>query len=38
MTRMIEVTRSYTHIANILSQHADLRRTSIEKLSEVPTN
>ena len=37
MTRMIEVTRSYTQIANILSQHADLRRTSIEKLAEVPT-
>jgi flagellar basal-body rod protein FlgF len=38
MTRMIEVTRSYTHIANILSQQADLRRTAIEKLSEVPTS
>lgn len=38
MTRMIEVTRSYTHIANILSQQSDLRRTAIEKLSEVPTS
>ncbi|HET8545569.1 MAG TPA: flagellar basal-body rod protein FlgF [Pseudolabrys sp.] len=38
MTRMIEVTRSYTHVANILSQQADLRRTAIEKLSEVPTS
>ena len=38
MTRMIEVTRSYTHIANILSQQGDLRRTAIEKLSEVPTS
>jgi flagellar basal-body rod protein FlgF len=38
MTRMIEVTRSYTHIANILSQHTDLRRSAIEKLSEVPTS
>ena len=36
MTRMIEVTRSYTQIANILSQQADLRRTAIEKLAEVP--
>jgi len=35
---MIEVTRSYTHIANILSQQGDLRRTAIEKLSEVPTS
>jgi|SRR5690242_19779000 flagellar basal-body rod protein FlgF len=38
MTRMIEVTRSYTHIANILSQQSDLRRTAIEKLSDVPTS
>ena len=36
MTRMIEVTRSYTQIANMLSQQADLRRTAIEKLAEVP--
>ena len=38
MTRMIEVTRSYTHVASILQQQADLRRTAIEKLSEVPTS
>lgn len=38
MTRMIEVTRSYTHVANILTQQADLRRTAIEKLAEVPTS
>ena len=36
MTRMIEVTRSYTQIAAMLSQQADLRRTAIEKLAEVP--
>jgi flagellar basal-body rod protein FlgF len=36
MTRMIEVTRSYTQMANILSQQADLQRTAIDKLAEVP--
>jgi flagellar basal-body rod protein FlgF len=38
MTRMIEVTRSYTHVANILTQQAELRRTAIDKLAEVPTS
>jgi flagellar basal-body rod protein FlgF len=36
MTRMIEVTRSYTQVATMLSQQADLQRTAIEKLAEVP--
>lgn len=36
MTRMIEVTRSYTQVATMLSQQSDLRRSAIEKLSEVP--
>jgi flagellar basal-body rod protein FlgF len=36
MTRMIEVTRSYTQIANIISQQADLQRSAIEKLADVP--
>jgi flagellar basal body rod protein FlgG len=36
MTRMIEVTRSYTQIAALLSQQADLQRTAIEKLADVP--
>jgi len=36
MTRMIEVTRSYTQVANMLSQQSDLQRTAIEKLAEVP--
>ncbi|HET9715330.1 MAG TPA: flagellar basal-body rod protein FlgF [Pseudolabrys sp.] len=36
MTRMIEVTRSYTQIATLLSQQADLQRSAIEKLAEVP--
>lgn len=37
MTRMIEVSRSYTQVANIISQAADLQRTAIEKLAEVPS-
>jgi flagellar basal-body rod protein FlgF/flagellar basal-body rod protein FlgG len=36
MTRMIEVTRSYTQIAGILQQQSDMRRSAIEKLAEVP--
>jgi flagellar basal-body rod protein FlgF len=36
MTRMIEITRSYTQVASILQQQSDLRRTAIEKLAEVP--
>lgn len=36
MTRMIEVTRSYTQVATMLSQQADLQRSAIEKLAEVP--
>ena len=36
MTRMIEVTRSYTQIASLLQQHGDMRRSSIERLAEVP--
>jgi flagellar basal-body rod protein FlgF len=36
MTRMVEVTRTYTQIASMLQQQSDLRRTAIEKLAEVP--
>ena len=36
MTRMIEVTRSYTQVATMLSQQADLQRSSMTKLAEVP--
>jgi flagellar basal-body rod protein FlgF/flagellar basal-body rod protein FlgG len=36
MTRMIEVTRSYTQIAGILQNQSDMRRSAIEKLAEVP--
>jgi flagellar basal-body rod protein FlgF len=36
MTRMIEVTRTYTQVSNLLQQQGDLRRTAIERLAEVP--
>ena len=36
MTRMIEVTRSYTQVANMLAQQGDMQRSAIEKLAEVP--
>ncbi len=36
MTRMVEVTRTYTQIASLLQQQGDMRRTAIEKLAEVP--
>jgi flagellar basal body rod protein FlgG len=36
MTRMIEVTRSYTQVANMLAQQSDLQKSAIEKLAEVP--
>ena len=36
MTRMVEVTRTYTQIASMLQNQSDMRRTAIEKLAEVP--
>ncbi len=36
MSRMVEVTRTYSTIAGLLQQHGDLRRNAIDKLSEVP--
>jgi flagellar basal-body rod protein FlgF len=36
MSRMIEITRSYTQIASILQQQHDLGETSINKLADVP--
>jgi flagellar basal-body rod protein FlgF len=38
MTRMVEVTRTYTQVASMLQQQSDMRRTAIEKLAEVPTS
>ncbi len=36
MTRMIEVSRSYTHVSTILQNQGDMRRSAVEKLAEVP--
>jgi flagellar basal-body rod protein FlgF len=36
MTRMIELTRVYTEVANILQQQNELRRSAIQQLAEVP--
>jgi len=36
MSRMIEITRSYTAVAGVLQQHSDMRRNAIDKLAEVP--
>ena len=36
MSRMIEITRTYTQIAQILQNQSDMRRSAIEKLAEVP--
>jgi flagellar basal-body rod protein FlgF len=37
MSRLIEITRSYSDIANILSQEGDLRRNALSQLSQTPT-
>jgi flagellar basal-body rod protein FlgF/flagellar basal-body rod protein FlgG len=36
MARMIEITRSYSQIANLLQAHSDMRRGALDKLSDVP--
>jgi flagellar basal-body rod protein FlgF len=36
MSRLIEVTRTYTQIANLLQQESDLHKSAIEKLADVP--
>ena len=37
MTRLIEVTRTYTNVSQMMQTHGDMRRNAIEKLAEVPT-
>jgi flagellar basal-body rod protein FlgF len=37
MTRMIEITRSYSDIANVLQQQNDQRKNALQQLSEIPT-
>ena len=37
MARMIQITRSYTEVANLLSQEGDLRKNALQQLSQTPT-
>ena len=37
MGRMIEVSRTYSQIANILQQQSDLHKNAINQLAEIPT-
>ena len=36
MSRMIEITRSYTQVAGILQQQGDMGQQSIDKLADIP--
>lgn len=36
MTRMIEITRTYTQVANMIQSQADLSKNAVDKLAEVP--
>ena len=36
MSRMVEVMRSYTQVANMLQVQSDMRKNAIEKLADVP--
>ena len=36
MSRMMEVTRAYTSMSNLLQQQSDLHKTAIQQLAEVP--
>ena len=36
MSRMVEVMRTYTQVANLLQQQSDLHKSAIEKLADVP--
>jgi flagellar basal-body rod protein FlgF len=38
MTRMIEITRNYSDIAAILQQQGDMKRNSLQQLSQAPTS
>jgi len=36
MTRMIEISRTYTQVANLIQAQADLSRSAVNKLADVP--
>jgi flagellar basal-body rod protein FlgF len=37
MTRLIEVTRSYTDVAGLIAQQSDLRKSAIDRLAQIPS-
>jgi flagellar basal-body rod protein FlgF len=37
MTRLIEVTRSYTDVAGLIAQQSDLRKSAIDRLVQIPS-
>jgi len=37
ITRMIEVTRSYTQVAGMIQQQAEMRQSALQKLADVPS-
>jgi flagellar basal-body rod protein FlgF len=36
MSRLIQITRNYTEVANMIQQQSDLRRNAIQQLADVP--
>ena len=36
MTRLIEVTRSYTDVAGLIAQQSDQRKSAIDRLAQIP--
>ena len=36
MSRMVEITRAYTNLAQMIQNQSDMRRTAIERLAEIP--
>jgi flagellar basal-body rod protein FlgF len=36
MTRLIEVTRSYTDVASLIAQQTELRKSAIDRLAQIP--
>ena len=36
ISRMIEITRTYTNIAQMAQAQSDMRRNAVERLAEVP--
>jgi flagellar basal-body rod protein FlgF len=38
MARMIQITRSYSDVAALLQQQGDMKRTSLQQLSQTPTS